>query len=133
MANDNEFLEKRMSSLEEPSGFEPSATRARAKLRARAIKPERNSRRWLLSAATVSALLVLLVSHAGPAIASADRPLVSIHEQLLSFHNYVYANFLWLTGEFRPGADAPKVALTDVNGKTVRLSDYEGKMVLLNF
>jgi len=51
----------------------------------------------------------------------------------MSFHNYVYANFLWLTGEFRPGADAPNFALTDMNGKTVRLADYEGKVVLLNF
>ena len=131
MANDNEFVEKRISSLEEPAGFKPNAMRARAQLHALTAHA---SRRWRWSlAAAAAAAIVMLVLPIGRAVASNPRPLGSVHEQLMSFHNYVYANFLWLTGEFRPGADAPNFALTDMNGKTVRLADYEGKVVLLNF
>lgn len=32
-----------------------------------------------------------------------------------------------------PGAEAPDFTLTDQNGETVRLSDYRGKKVILNF
>lgn len=31
------------------------------------------------------------------------------------------------------GSPAPDFSLLDVNGKTHRLSDYEGKVILLNF
>jgi peroxiredoxin len=34
---------------------------------------------------------------------------------------------------FNPGADAPDIVLPDVNGKTVKLSDFKGKVVLVDF
>jgi cytochrome c biogenesis protein CcmG/thiol:disulfide interchange protein DsbE len=59
--------------------------------------------------------------------------LASLHAALLQFHNYVYAEFRLLTGQPPLRPSAPDFVLTDSTGKVVRLSDYRGKVVLLNF
>ncbi|MBS1566442.1 MAG: TlpA family protein disulfide reductase [Bacteroidetes bacterium] len=40
---------------------------------------------------------------------------------------------LTTAAQLRPGQPAPDIALSDVNGKTLRLSDLKGKVVLLDF
>ena len=63
-----------------------------------------------------------------PSTSSASRPLCFLYA----------AAFLWLVAwpansEARELPDAPDWTLKDVDGKTVRLSDFRGKVVVLNF
>jgi peroxiredoxin len=53
---------------------------------------------------------------------------------LLSAVGYtIYSNFFTEKTAIKVGATAPDFVLTDLNGKTHRLSDYRGKGVFLNF
>jgi peroxiredoxin len=45
----------------------------------------------------------------------------------------IYSNFFTEKTAIKVGATAPDFVLTDLNGKTHRLSDYRGKGVFLNF
>ncbi|WP_027408659.1 thiol-disulfide oxidoreductase ResA [Anoxybacteroides tepidamans] len=45
----------------------------------------------------------------------------------------IYSNFFMEKAEVKVGADAPDFVLTDLHGKSHRLSDYRGKGVFLNF
>ena len=44
-----------------------------------------------------------------------------------------HATFAQKPGSLGPEVRAPQFVLKDVNGRTVRLSDYRGKVVLINF
>lgn len=53
---------------------------------------------------------------------------------LLSAVGYtIYSSFFTEKTDIKVGATAPDFVLTDLNGKTHRLSDYRGKGVFLNF
>ncbi|MBA2873290.1 thiol-disulfide oxidoreductase ResA [Thermaerobacillus caldiproteolyticus] len=53
---------------------------------------------------------------------------------LLSAVGYtIYSNFFTEKTSIKVGATAPDFVLTDLNGKSHRLSDYRGKGVFLNF
>ncbi|OQM45090.1 thiol-disulfide oxidoreductase [Anoxybacillus sp. UARK-01] len=45
----------------------------------------------------------------------------------------IYSNFFMEKAEIKVGAEAPDFVLTDLQGKTHRLSEYRGKGVFLNF
>ena len=127
MANDKEFVEKSLGSLGEPEGFEPDAARARARLRSREAP---SGRRWLWTLVPVTAaVLIAMLLPASRASANVDSPRASLD------HIQFMVTYHWqaLVAMVHGREKAPNFRLTDSNGNVVRLSDYRGKVVLLNF
>jgi cytochrome c biogenesis protein CcmG/thiol:disulfide interchange protein DsbE len=127
MANDNEFVGKRLDALNEPEGFEPNAGRAKIRLQGRTAP---RSRRWVWAAVPVTAaLLVTLALPAARAVAGMNAPPAGLEH----LHYMVLYHWQALVSFVHGPSRAPDFALTDSTGKSVQLSDYRGKVVLLNF
>ncbi len=131
MANDNDFVKDRLDTVDDER-FQPNASHARVRMRTREA---RQPKRWVLSVAATAAVvaIMLLALPSARAVAlEGGRSLTSVHEALLEFHNYIYAEFRLLTGQPPLRQKAPELVLTDSSGNVVRLSDYRDKVVLLN-
>jgi hypothetical protein len=97
MANDNqeEFVMKRLRTLEEPEGFAPNAAWARNRLRA--LEPD--TRRWVWKVVVAAAMLLLFGAiPAARAIAqtgtlSPEAFSRSFHETILDVHWFLYYHF----------------------------------------
>ena len=127
MANDKEFVEKSLGSLNAPEGFEPNAARARVQLRS---QQGSSARRWMWTAVPVTAVaLIVVLLPASRASANVQQPPSSFEH----IHYMVMAHWDALVGMVHGSHNAPNFKLTDSNGNTVKLSSYRGKVVLLNF
>ena len=104
MANDNEFVEKRLSSLKEPNGLVPNEVQARIRLRTYA-KP--SSARWVWKVALAAVLLLFFGAlPAARAVAqtgtlSPDAFADSLHDTLMDVHMFLFHHLQALHQWFR--------------------------------
>jgi cytochrome c biogenesis protein CcmG/thiol:disulfide interchange protein DsbE len=126
MANDNDFVKERLGALREPEGFTPNAAHARIRLQGRVPR----SKGWMWAAVPVAAMLAIAL------LTPTARAVVGMNEAPIDFgkvHHFLLAHWAGLVNLVHGPSRAPDFALVDAAGKTVRLSDYRGKVVLLNF
>ncbi|MGD1097297.1 MAG: TlpA disulfide reductase family protein [Bryobacteraceae bacterium] len=125
--NVDNWVDDRLAALSPDSNWQPNETRARAQLRELAGRPGNASgrRKWTWAAAsTIAAGLCVLAFPAPRAV--AQRLWVPCVEACQG---------LWLgvVDVVRVAAPAPDFTARSSSGLEVRLSDYKGKVVLLNF
>jgi thiol-disulfide isomerase/thioredoxin len=129
MANDNEFVERRLDALKEGTSFEPDAAQARRKLFARKGETPRGGWKWVAVPAA-AALAIALFLPAGRAAAKAGSGDGFSMEHV---HGFFMAHWQMLVTMVHGPQGPPDFAAPDVNGKKIRLSDYRGKVVAVNF
>ena len=133
MAN-NEFVDKKLSGLREPEGFEPDAGRARMELSHRSAP---RKRKWILMAAAAALLVVILIPAPRAVAKMAEGQPVSIHEYFMPLHQFLLAHMAMLVNHVHGSVQMTVVdhagdlqPAPDFGG--VRISDYNGKVLLLN-
>ena len=136
-SNEPDWVDARMAQLEPDTAWEPNAARGLARLRQSRSEMNRRRSRWALP---VAAGLIACVSLAATPVtrAFAQRCLsacVSQGNWLASLVRWggpgsAPSNVYIRPADRRP---APDFTLDDANGTPVKLSDFRGKVVLLNF
>jgi len=133
-SNMDRWVEDRLASLGPESDWQPDASRGLARFRQERMKANYRYRRrgWMAAGAVVAGLPLM----AFPATRTFAQRCVSA---CVSQSNWVRDLFVAggarSTAYVKPGARKmpPDFALNDASGKSVKLSEFRGKVVLLNF
>jgi peroxiredoxin len=131
--NRDQWVDDRMASLE--SGEQPNTEAALARLQRRRIDRTTSQRRWGFLAAAALVTSVTVMAFPTPR-AFAQRCVDACASESSRIGQLLALRFWSGNGTAANPADrkvAPDFALTDVDGRVVRLSDLKGKVVLLNF
>src|SRR5690242_2417078 len=123
----NAWVDRKISVLDQNDDWQPDTARALVSLREKRAKTGR-ARMWVWgAAAAATACVCLLVFPTSRDFVQQLWPRASGQE--IVYVGQVFADFKAL----KYGEAAPEFALRDANGREVRLADYKGKIVLLNF
>jgi peroxiredoxin len=135
--NKDHWVDERLAALRPDSEWQPDVSRGLARLNARRAKANGRMRRWgWLAAGVVAASIPLM---AFPTTRAFAQRCVSA---CVGQSNWVRDLFLAPVSPPAPEVAhvkpedrrmAPDFVLDDASGKAVRLSDFRGKVVLLNF
>jgi peroxiredoxin len=115
--NTNRWVDHQLAKLNPDGEWQPNATRALARFKERRDARKAGVRKWTWAAAGVIAACVCLLSFSGPRAIILKRP----------------AQVSAAVKTLKEGQPAPGFTLQDANGAAIRLSAYQGKVVLLNF
>jgi peroxiredoxin len=136
MDENNRWVEEQMAKLKPEEEWQPKVPVALARVEERRAHRRAAGRwTWIASAATAAAILGLLAFPQPRAFAArAIEPGVAAGEDLFNpaeIHNHLF-QMMWAVHQLL-GLVPPNIALTDSTGANFRLSDYHGKVVLVNF
>ena len=127
------WVEERLAALRPDGEWQPDTSRGLARFREQREKTRSRKRRWgWLAAGTVAAGLPLM---AFPTTRAFAQRCVSACVSQSSWVHDLFVGSSASSVYVKPDARkmAPDFVLDDASGKPVRLSDFRGKVVLLNF
>lgn len=126
MENNDEWVDDRLATLSTERDWQPNQTRGLARLGDRLAAQRARRRRRALTAGVAGAICVCLVA------LPLTRVLAKQCVETCVVEASRVSDLFW----HKPpasGRTAPDFVLTDASGKPVRLSNFRGKVVLLNF
>ena len=134
--NRGRWVDDRLATLSPSGEWQPDMQRGLARLRARRERVTGGRRRWAWIAAGAMATCISLM--ATPATRAFAQRCVSACDNQSSWMGRVFGNSSGAPPSvaFVPAGDrkmAPDFILNDASGKAVTLSEYRGRVVLLNF
>jgi len=121
------WVEERLAALHPDSEWRPNAGEGLARLRERREMVSRRQRRWTWAAATVTVACLGAMALPGTRVL-AQRCVGACSEAGM----WIWQSLLD-SGPAPADEIAPDFTLNDASGKPVKLSDFRGKVVLLNF
>jgi len=131
--NREQWVEERLAALQPNSDWKPDAARGLARFQQLRDKASHRTRRWgWLAAGAVAAALPLM---AFPSTRAFAQRCVSACVGQSNWVRDAFVHNSRRSVNIKPGDRrmAPDFVLDDASGKPVRLSDFRGKVVLLNF
>jgi peroxiredoxin len=127
----SQWMESRLATLATPEGWQPDASHGWERLEAKRRANKVRAWRWLLAGAAAAASCLALVSLPGPRV-FAHRCIdcsVSVWHSVLASAP-VLPTTLQIESERKV---APDFSLEDAAGKAVKVSDFKGRVLLVNF